>query len=161
VFRETPEITRSVGTPKSVVVLWPRMSAKSVNPQTKDLAQRLQARVRDLAAQAAPGRGIDLRPDPERSCPRPNGCDAPTVSVLFLADNGACAALVVVSKPGPSPQQLVPWIGQVRLKRDAVPFREPTESAVTVDDFASCAKMSESFGDHEADIVAAIKTVLP
>jgi hypothetical protein len=137
------------------------MSAKSVNPQTKDLAQRLQQRVRDLAAQAAPGRAIDVRPEPERSCPRPNGCDAPTVSVLFLAEGGACAALVVVSKPGASTQQIVPWIGQVRIKRDNVPFREPTESAVTVDDFASCTNMSESFGEHEAEIVAAIKTVLP
>ena len=53
----------------------------------------------------------------------------------------------------------MPWAGGVKIGQDTVKFREPPENQVRVSDFAKCAKITESMGEHDADVAAAIKAV--
>ena len=48
-------------------------------------------------------------------------------------------------------------MGSIRLKSATVPFREAPESAVRIDDWTPCAKVTDSLKNGEADVLAAIK----
>jgi hypothetical protein len=129
---------------------------RSSDPETKELAAKVQAKAVDLVKKTLPGAEVDVRPEPERVCPRV-GCNAITVGALFTRDKNGCAVMALVSGSGTSPAKIVPWAGGVRLGRDTVAFREPPESQVKVNDFASCAKLVESMGQGDAEVAAAIK----
>jgi hypothetical protein len=157
---DAPEISRSVGVPSGVVVLWPRIVLTRQGPgkpddATRELARGLQSRVADLVKSAVPGKNVDVRPEPERVCPR-NGCTAASVGILFAKAGEGCAAVALVSAPGTSPAKLVPWLGGARLTQDSVPFRQQAEEAVRVTDFSKCASLAGE-KDHDADVQAAIK----
>jgi hypothetical protein len=158
---DAPEISRSVGVPSGVVVLWPRIvltrqgPAKADEP-TRELARNLQARVADLVRAAVPGKNVDVRPEPERVCPR-SGCTAASVGILLAKAGDGCAAVALVSAPGTSPMKLVPWLGAARLTSETVPFRAQAEEAVRVTDFSKCAGLA-SEKDHDADVQASIKS---
>jgi hypothetical protein len=66
----------------------------------------------------------------------------------------------VISPPGASPQTLVPWAGNVRLKSATAPFREPPESQVVVEDFASCGDLDNAMLAQDEAIITAIKNAL-
>jgi hypothetical protein len=144
-------------------VLWPRIVLTRQGPakpddSTREFARGLQSRLADLARSAAPGKKIEVRPDPERVCPR-SGCNAATIGVLFAKAGEGCAAVALVSAPGKSPSRLVPWLGAAKIARDTVPFREQAEEAVRVTDFSSCSTLS-SEKDHDADVQSALKDAL-
>ena len=68
-----PEISRSGGVTGGVVLLWPRVIPRSEDPQTDQDAAFVQGQLRAAIARALPGRPVDVRPNPERVCPRA-GC---------------------------------------------------------------------------------------
>jgi hypothetical protein len=153
---DAPEISRSVGKQGGAVVFWPRVIPRSDDPAIDALAGKLQQRLVDVAKKGLGGKEIDIRPKPERVCPR-EGCEAMTVGVLLLHAGGGCSALALVSGPGKSATKLVPWAGLVELKQSEVPFREHPESQVTIKDAVPCDKLIESLDAKEADVVAALQ----
>jgi hypothetical protein len=158
--QDAPEISRSAGKEGGVVVFWPRVVPRTEDPQIRKLAGDLQKRLVDLVAKAVPERERDVRPEPERVCPK-SGCDAMTVGALLTASGGGCVALALVAPPGPSPQRIIPWAGDVELKYEQVPFREPPESSVTIKDMASCAKLVDKLEERAPDVVKAIQQAAP
>ena len=108
------------------------------------------------------GQPIDVRPEPERVCPRA-GCSAMTVGVLLTRNQNGCVALALVSGPGAAPAKLVAWGGGIRLQNDTVPFREPPETMVTVTDYLTCDGFldEESLRLNESEIVRAMRAVHP
>ena len=138
-------------------MLWPRVVPRAKDPGTTDMASFVQQRLRQLSERAVNGAPIDIRPEPERVCPKPDGCVGAAVGALVMREHNGCAVVAVISAPGQSSQRLVPWVGTVRLKAQSVAFREPPESAVMVDDWVPCDKVTDSLKNAEADVVSAIK----
>src|SRR5436190_1657928 len=93
---DSPEISRSTGVDGGTVVFWPRIVPRSSDPTTHDLAAAVQGRAADIARKAAPGKPPDVRPEPERVCPRA-GCVGVSVGVLLVRRGDACAAAALVS----------------------------------------------------------------
>lgn len=161
--QNAPEITKSVGTEGGVVVLWPRIVPKSDDPELKELAALAQSRLASVAREL--GAEVDKRPDPERVCPRGQGCRAVAVGFVLSRQEGGCALVATVSKPGESPATLVPWVGTVELRSTSVPFREPPENQMSITELASCAKVRQDLSSNaapgdEAKLVAALKAAL-
>ena len=149
---DAPEISRSVGADGGIVILWPRVKDKQLSP----VAAQIQQRLADIAKRALPGRAVDIRPEPERVCPR-TGCKAIAVGAGILQNGEACAVIGLVSAPGPSDQTIVPWVGDMILKSPVAAFREPPESQVQVKDYARCTTLVDGLAAREKDIEAAIK----
>jgi hypothetical protein len=151
---DAPQISRSVGVAGGLVVLWPRIvGPRDAVTSASEIARGLQARLAEVAKRAAPGRPIDVRPEPERVCPRA-GCAATSVGVLLAVAGSGCAAVLMVSAAGQSPAELVPWGGVVQLQNTSVPFREPPEANVSVGDYVRCESLLQSLNDK--DVQAAI-----
>ena len=152
-----PHISRSVGVEGGAVVFWPRVIPASDDPELKRLAGELQNQLVAVTKEALVGKTVEARPEPERVCPR-EGCKAMTVGVLLahLQGGKGCVAVALVSRPGESPIELVPWAGRVKLKRDEIPFREFPESEVTVSDAVPCVELVKSLGERKKEIAAAI-----
>lgn len=163
--QDAPQISRGVGVPGGLVVLWPRIvQPHSVSgppdAATRAIAAQLQKRIHALIVRELPGVPVDLRPEPERVCPK-SGCVGASVGVLLSrSGRGGCVALALVGGSKTSPTRLVPWAGKVRLDSVTVPFREPPESVVHVTDNVDCNEIEKSAFDHDAEIVAALKTAL-
>jgi hypothetical protein len=138
---DAPEISRSRGAAGGVVVLWTRVIPGSEDASLQGAAGAVQEALRAAAAQAAPGATVDVRPAPERVCPR-EGCKAVAVGAVLAHKDGGCVVVATVSAPGESAAKLIPLAGKVKLKADSAPFREPPESFVQVLDFASCADVA-------------------
>ncbi len=153
-------ISRSVGVEGGVVVLWPRIvlprGSGLPDAHTRDLGRALQKRVADLVRIAVPDKPLDVRPEPERVCPKA-GCKAASVGVLFTRAGGGCAAIVTVSRPGTAPAKLLPWIGEVRLHAEQVGFREPPEKALGVRDYVRCSDLAGRGAEQRDAIVSAIR----
>jgi hypothetical protein len=104
---DAPEISRSVGVEGGILVLWPRVVGPRGSPKpTTDLARQLQSRLVAIAQRVAPGRPIDVRPEPERVCPR-SGCAAMSLGVLLAVAGKGCVAVALVSDRGQSPAEPV------------------------------------------------------
>jgi hypothetical protein len=161
--QNAPEITKSGGSDGGVVVLWPRIAPKSDDPEVEEIATLAQNRLASIAGEL--GVDVDKRPEPERVCPRPQGCKAVALGFVLSKREGGCALVATVSKPGESPASLVPWVGTVELRSSTVPFREPPESEVSVTEMASCSKLKKDLSANaapadEAKLVAALKAAL-
>lgn len=161
--QNAPEISKSVGQEGGVVVLWPRIVPRSEEADLKEIASLAQGRLAALATEL--GAEVDRRPEPERVCPRPDGCRAVTVSAVVTKKQSGCALVATVAKPGASPTTLVPWVGKVDLAKPSVPFREPPESEITVAEFSSCEKLKQDLSSNaapadEAALRAALKAAL-
>jgi hypothetical protein len=152
---DSPQISRSVGEPGGVVVLWPRVIPATDTPATRHAAALVQAQLRKLVAETLAGRPVDTRPEPERVCPQA-GCKAMTVGALLIHSGDACAVVALISGPGRAPATLVPWAGRVDLKRVSIGFREPAESYVTIRDFQHCSALVEPLKAGEAVVKQAI-----
>jgi hypothetical protein len=160
---DAPEISRSPGKPGGVLVLWPRIVLPSSSPgpdaETRALAQKLQDRLATIARRAAAGRDVDVRPEPERVCPR-QGCQAASVGALVTKAGGGCAVLALVSGAGQVPARIVPWFGAVKLDSDQVPFREHAEKNVKVTDYGACTSLPDALGEGESAVEEAVKRAL-
>ena len=157
---DSPEISRSVGTPGGVVVLWPRVLPRSEDPAVLELARLVQDRLATLARTS--GDPIDRRPAPERVCPKGEGCSAASVGAIVAIKDKGCAVIALVSNPGISPTQLIPWAGRVKLRNPTAVFRDPPENEVTVEEFVPCEKLKADLASNaapgdEAALGAAIK----
>lgn len=155
-FGDGPEISRSTGKKGGVVVLWPRILAKS--DLAHDAAAKTQQALATLARSVTDR--VDLRPEPERACPIEKGCRAAALGAVLVAKDQGCAVVATVSAPGPSSQQLVLWSATVKLKAEAVPFRQPPEAQVVVQDFAPCADLESALASGSAAVAAALKQAM-
>jgi hypothetical protein len=157
---DAPEISRSIGEEGGVVLFWPRVIPRSERVPSKALAAHVQTRLRELVEKTLPGRPVDVRPEPERVCPRA-GCKAMTVGALLHPRDGGCVVVALISGPGKGAQQLVPWGGQVRLKKRVIPFRDPPGSQMTVTDYANCEALmtGEELTEREEAVVTTLKAV--
>jgi len=158
--QDAPEISRSVGTPGGVLVLWPRIVVPRGGPAKPDtetvaLAGRMQQRLAVLAKRARPGAAIEVRPEPERVCPR-KGCQAMSIGLLLTRAGAGCAAIALVSGPGTAPAELVPWAGEVRLSASSVPFREPPERALGVTDYVRCSDLEHAAEAQDGAVQGAL-----
>ena len=156
-----PEISRAVGAQGGVVIMWPRIQRGAGDGDGADLAGRVQRKLYAIAQKAVPGATIDVRPDPERVCPRPKGCVAAAVGAIIRQRGNACAVVALVSGGGPSPQRIVQWAGAIKADVVTVAFREPPEPHIKVTDYVACAKIDETLAAHEDDIAAAIRAAAP
>lgn len=152
---DAPEISRSRGKPGTVVVLWPRIVPASDDAEIHELAVQVQRRLAEIAAKAMPGAEIDVRPEPERVCPQ-GGCRGVAVGAVVAHQGGGCVSVATVSEGGESAARLVPWGGQVRLKKEESPFREPPESLVQVTDFAPCGELLDEMATRTTALEKAI-----
>jgi hypothetical protein len=156
---DAPEISRSTGSAGGVVVLWPRIIGDrggATDPDSRQIAARIQRRLASLVAKALPGRPVDVRPEPERVCPRA-GCSAIAVGAVLSRSGGGCAVAALVSDPGTSAARIVPWAGRVSLRHPTVPFRQPPEQEMSVEDFQSCGAIDGDLAGHDAEVEAALK----
>lgn len=144
---DAPEISRGVGEKGGVVVMWPRMIPKD-DPEVHDLATKLQQRLKALAKATFPDAAIDVRPEPERVCPQ-SGCDGVALGAVVTKRERGCAVIVVVGAPGPTPLELVPWLGVIKKKGEP-PFREPPENYITIQEYGDCGKLADALGGSGA-----------
>jgi hypothetical protein len=154
--KDAPEISRSVGKEGGVVVFWPRVVPRTDDPAIHDAAAGLQKKLTELVAKALPKRERDVRPEPERVCPK-TGCAAMTVGVVLTSKDKGCVAVALVAKPGTEASKLVPWAGTVELRGEEAAFRAAPESFITVTDMVPCAKLLDSLAKGDAAVVKAIK----
>lgn len=134
---DDPRVSRSAGAEGGVVVLYPRVMGLPENePET------LQAHMVELAQRVFPDRPIDVRPDPERVCPR-TGCNGVSLGALLVVQNGQCATVGVVGGPGPTDLTLTRWSGMLIVRDRVIPFREPPESHITLQEASPCDQLTE------------------
>ena len=62
----------------------------------QNYGQQLQQKMKQLVEKALPGRPVDVRPAPERVCPKA-GCDAMSINVLFTRQNNSCVAVALIN----------------------------------------------------------------
>lgn len=154
----SPEISHSKGVAGGVVLLYPRIIPSSIADENRGLASEVQLHLKGTIERALPGRAVDVRPAPERVCPR-GGCEGTSVNVLFSRNGPGCMVVALVGKAGESPLKLIPWAGVVELRSDLVPFREPPESQVTIKDYVPCDKLIQAMNDNESFVEAAIRSI--
>jgi len=138
-------ISRSRGSARGIVVLWPRVVPPTDDPVIRDLAARMQDRLYAAAAKVVPYRRVDVRPEPERVCPR-EGCRAPAVSVMIGHREGGCALVGLLQPPGELPA--IPWVigGEVDLVQPLA-FRDPPERALVIREFTPCAYVEAGYDE--------------
>lgn len=151
-----PEISHSKGVAGGVVVLWPRIIPAAIAEENSQIAAQLQAKMKSVVERALPGRAIDMRPKPERVCPKA-GCDAMSINVLFTRNSTACVAVAVINAPGTSSTKLMPWGGTVELKSDTIQFRDMPENFVKIKDYVPCDQLVTSMAEADQFIEAAIR----
>ena len=151
-----PRVSTSVGEEGGVVVLWPRIAPSSDAEALGELPRLLRDRLLGLVRQAGGDRAVDVRPEPQRVCPR-SGCEAMAVGLVVLHRGGGCALAVTVSQPGPSPAHLVPWTEGTSARNTMVPFREPPESQVAVGDFVPCHAIRDAAQLRDAEVLEGIR----
>ena len=152
----SPEISHSKGVEGGLVLLWPRVVPKAETGAMRGPAKALQDRLKNMLSAHFPGRPIDVRPEPERVCPREGGCVATSVGVLIAVKDGGCVAVVIVSPPGMSDQLLMPWAGLMTTKLQ-VPFREPPESSMRLQEMVPCDTLPVATLEREDRVKDALK----
>lgn len=151
-----PTVSKGAGVEGGVVVLWPRVIPSAGADRLDPVAVDAQARLSGLVATTLPGRPIELRPKPERSCPQ-GGCKGLSVGVLIANVAEGCAAVALVGQPGQTPVRLIPWAGRIERKAMSVPFRDPPESQITVTEFVPCAALGDALEKGKPAVAEAIR----
>jgi hypothetical protein len=152
-----PEVSKEEGQAGGVVILWPRVIPSNIAAQNAGTASSLQQHMQQIVARALPGRPVELRPSPERVCPR-GGCKAPSISVLFTRNQNACVAIALISGPGETPAKMIPWAGTIVFKGgDSAPFRQPPENQITIKDYVPCDTLLTEMGKADAQVEAALR----
>jgi len=153
-----PRVSTSGGEPGGYVVLWPRIipsaGAEALGAQAAALQERLAA----MATEAAAGRPVDVRPEPERVCPR-DGCAAASVGAVLLHQGGSCAVVAVTARPGRAPAHLAAWAGRVDVLAATVPFREPPEERLRVGDLVPCRDLAAALDARAEEILREVRAV--
>lgn len=147
-------VSTSAGEEGGIVVMWPRVMGFADGESAL-----LQQRLVEIARRVAPNAPIDVRPEPQRVCPR-GGCNAPSIGVLLVVQDGTCATVAVIGRPHEGNLTLVPWTGVLEVSDRNVPFREPPESHVVLHDRTACADLATELGTNEAEVEAALRQVM-
>ncbi len=150
-------VSASRGQAGGVVVLWPRVVPSSQTEAARPVAAAIQQQLRQLTTHAAPGKPLDVRPEPERVCPRAGCAGASVGAMLAISPGGACAVVGWVAGPGPGTMRLFPWVGEVTLKQEVIDFREPPESFVVIEDYASCESVAAKLAQGNPAMEAALR----
>jgi len=153
---DDPRVSTSAGAEGGIVLLWPRVVPADESGSLGELPAILQSDLRDIVERVGGGRPLDVRPEPQRACPQ-SGCLGTSIGIVLLQNGSGCAAAVTVSLPGQSPARLVPWAGALRLRNTMVPFREPPESQISVQDFGRCTELRGTAGEATAEIEQAVR----
>ncbi len=127
------------------------------DPRVDPLAGELQAQLVALAQRVHDPNRVSQRPAPERVCPQ-LGCRSTSVGVMLAHHAGGCAAMVVIGGPGETARTLVPWAGGFRMPTDALPFRQPPEGRVVVEELVPCGELLERL--QSAPVEAALQAEL-
>jgi hypothetical protein len=152
-----PEISHSRGVAGGVVVLYPRVIPSATLAENTTHANAVQQKMKQLVEKALPGKPIDVRPSPERVCPKA-GCEAMSINVLFTRNNNSCAAVALINGPGVSMTKMVPWGGEIAFKgSDTIQFRDMPENFVTIKDYANCDQLVVEMGKQDAFVEAALR----
>lgn len=154
VERDDPRVSRSAGEEGGVVVLYPRVMGLP-----EDAPARLQAHMVALVRRIFPNRPIDVRPDPERVCPR-DGCLGPSLGALLVAQNGTCATVAVIGNPGRGEHALIRWSGRLTVRDRVIPFREPPESHVTLQEATRCADLEAELAEEDYAVEEALRRAI-
>jgi hypothetical protein len=150
--------TREIGEPNELLILWPRIVPRdSVAPSVAKIAQSHAA---SLARVTVSDRPIDVRPAPERSCPR-TGCEATTLGILLAGDDRGCIAVAMVTPPGVSETTLLPWGGQVLIKDIKIPFGQPPEAQIRIQSSAPCDTLVDTMTSRDEAIAKALHAAMP
>lgn len=154
-----PEVTRDIGRAGEVVVLWPRISPMTEDPQILQIAAEAQSVLSQLAQSL--DQEPNVRPMPERVCPREkNGCRVPTLSALIAHQDGGCAVIGLVSAAGEAPTEVIGWVGHVQVRERSVAFREAPESIVRIADFAPCDSVLAALPERSDVLTDALRAAL-
>ncbi len=157
-LRSDVRVSASPGDSGGVTILWPRIiPADPAGARTQN-ALAIQKRLEAVADVEMMGFAQDVRPAPERVCPQA-GCKGVSLGVLLVHKGTGCAAVALLSAPGRSETLLVPWAGELTLKRARIPFREPPESEVVVRDFALCSELAAKMAEREPTIREAVRSL--
>lgn len=148
-------VSKSGGDAEGVVVLWPRIIPASTAETLAPLAARAQSRMSGLVAQALPGRTINQRPAPQRSCPQA-GCQGVSLGMVLGNVGQGCVAVALIGPPGQSPRQIVPWAGDVTLKAPTSPWRGQPESMFKITEFVPCKDLVTAMAAGDAAVSAAL-----
>ncbi|MCA9602864.1 MAG: hypothetical protein KC417_12600 [Myxococcales bacterium] len=149
-----PRISRSAGVEGGLVVLWPRVVPADGSEDS--VAEALQAELTQMANHVRSSERVDVRPSPERTCPRA-GCIAPSLSAVLLHKGGGCAVVLALQAAGESETHLVPWLGQMDILDEVIPYREPPESHVRPTDFVRCDEVGSLLTAESERIEAAVR----
>jgi len=152
------QISHSKGVAGGVVVLFPRIIPTTIAAENAAIATQIQAKVRAVAEKALPGRPIDVRPSPERVCPKA-GCEAVSINVMFSRTSTACVVVAMINAPGVSTTKLIPWGGSVEFKTgtDTIQFRDMPENFIRIKDFQPCDQITTIMADQDQFIEAALR----
>jgi hypothetical protein len=157
---EAAFVSASGGEPGGLVIFWPRVIPRSDDPEVSALAGQVQAKLVELAQATYPDRPIDVRPEPERVCPR-EGCPAATLGVLLLHDQAGQCAAVALSSPGQTAaSELAVWAGNIVLQQAQVEFREHPENHVGIRDYVPCEELLASMAAKDEDVVAGLRATI-
>ncbi|MCB9568049.1 MAG: hypothetical protein H6710_12710 [Myxococcales bacterium] len=152
---EEKHISRSAGEPGGIVLFWPRIIPREIVDENRELGAALQRHVKSVVQRNMPGRSLDIRPEPERVCPK-GGCKGATIGILLSRESQGCLVLALISRPGESPTRIVPWAGNVELKSNEVPFRAYPETQITVADYVPCTSLLSTMDQNEAAVMEAL-----
>ena len=150
------EISRSLGKKGGVVVLWPRVTVEG--DAANAVAAQVQAALVEIA-RALDDRA-DVRPAPERVCPKETGCRATALGAVVAVQGEGCAVVATVSAPGTSPAKLVPWVAELTLEGKEIAFRKPPEVAVQVTDFTPCGELEAALEEGSSKVAEALRGVM-
>lgn len=151
-----PRISSSAGETGGVVVLWPRVVPGEGVDWLRENMVVVQKRLRQIAERVYVNAPVDVRPEPQRTCPK-QGCAGVALGALALWSGNGCTILALVSPPGQEPTSIIPWSGKVELKKQSVAFRSPPEDQVTTEDMVPCDKISETLDQLEPEVEKAVR----
>ena len=146
-------VSRSAGETGGVIVLWPRVIPRGV--VAPEVARRVQGHMAELARVTLPTRPVDVRPEPQRTCPS-GGCNATAIGVLLSGQGGRCIAVATVAAPGTSEATLLPWGGQVTIKDIKIPNGEAPESQIRIREGVACDRLLDDMSARDEAIARAL-----
>ena len=151
-----PRVSTSRGEPGGYVVLWPRIVPGDPDGAMSEAASMVQSRLVGFVNEAAAGHPVDVRPEPERVCPR-SGCLGASIGAVLMHVNGSCAVLANTGTPGTGNTHLDAWAGRVTISNANPPFRDPPEDHIRVEDFVPCSELGAALDERSDEILASVR----
>ncbi|HEY4117597.1 MAG TPA: hypothetical protein VGM56_07070 [Byssovorax sp.] len=155
-----PEVTKELGHKGGMIVLWPRVSPGAEPARAHAAAARVQQRLQMLARRAGGARAVEVRPEPEVTCPT-FGCVATIVSAYVVVKGDKCGVLAYAAGIDKAPAHLLPWSGKFNLKGDTFPFNGSPEALVGPGELLPCDQFLEGTANEEATIARTLVGLLP